>query len=118
MPSFTFDVSDLAQEYIKANIKDMSGNAGQETLVNDLVIDTTAILTVDIAGDQVQTEAVGNVYFSSAHPEAIELIIKAGEDHFEEFLDGISKESLGAYEGLNLLETIRELKIDEAFSSL
>jgi len=118
MPSFDIDVSNQAEQYIRSSIKDMPGNPGQETLVNDLEIDCNAVVTVHIAGNQVETEADGNIKFNSNHPDAIEQIIAAGEDHFGEFLQYLSSESSSAYNGLDIIRTIRQDAIDEAYQDL
>lgn len=118
MPSFTIDVSKQATDYVTASIKDMPGNPGQETLVEQLDIDCDAVITVNIAGQEVETEASGNIVLRSSHPEAIEQIIAAGEDHFKEFLEYASTESSSAYNGLDIIRTIRQDAIDEAFAEL
>lgn len=118
MPTFDYDLSQEAVEYVKASIKDMPGNPGQQSLLNSLDIDCSCILEVRIAGPEVETSADGNIRFISNHPEAIEQIIAAGEDHFEEFKDKLSKVSFAASASLNIIETIRQDKIDEAFDSL
>ena len=118
MPTFTYDLSPEAIGYVKASIQGMPGNPGQQSLVDSLSIDCSCILEVNIAGAEVNTESTGFIKLNSNHPEAIEQIISAGEDHFEEFKDGLSKVSFAASASLNILETIRQDKIDEAFDSL
>lgn len=118
MPSFTYDISNLAVEYVQASIKDMPGNPGQETLVKNIDYNCNAQITVHIAGDVVDTTADGNIRLDSNHPEAIEQIISAGEQNFNELIDRLSKESFNAYQGLDLIETIRQNNIDQAFGDL
>jgi hypothetical protein len=118
VPDFSYDISDLAVEYVKASIKDMPGNPGQEVLVEALDYDCSAEITVYIAGDVVETSAEGSIRLNSNHPEAIEQIIAAGEDNFDELITRLSKESFNAYQGLDLIETIRQNNIDQAFGDL
>lgn len=95
MPTFNFDVTDRAIEAAKDVMSTMPGNAGQETLVNDLQIDGYAIVTVDIRGPIVTTKSTYDVDIQSAHPEAIYIIMEAGKEAFEEY----AKEA-GEIEGL------------------
>lgn len=118
MPTFDIDVSKQATDYVAASIKDMGGNAGQEALIAALEINCSAVVEVHIAGDQVDTQADGNIKLTSNHPEAIEQIISAGEDNFIEFLDKLSSESESAYNGLDIIRTIRQTAVDEAFKEL
>lgn len=118
MPTFDIDVSRQAADYVAASIKDMGGNAGQEALIAALEIDCAATVEVHIAGDQVDTTADGNIKLNSNHPEAIEQIISAGEDNFLEFLDKLSSKSESAYNGLDIIRTIRQTAIDEAYNDL
>lgn len=118
MPTFDIDVSRQATDYVAASIKNMGGNAGQETLISELDIDCDAIVEVYIAGPNVTTTADGNIKLTSSHPEAIEQIIAAGEDNFLEFLDKLSSESESAYNGLDIIRTIRQDAVDEAFNQL
>jgi len=104
------------------NIVDRNGeeiyDAGQETLLNDLKVDCNAEIEVYIAGDDVETTAEGYVRFDSSHPEAIEIILAEAEESFEEFLSRLSTTSTEAYQGLDLIETIRQIYVDEAFKDL
>jgi hypothetical protein len=118
VPTFTYDISQYAEDYVRDSIKDLPGNAGQETLVKDLNIDLSCDITVHIAGSEVDTEANGNINFNSSHPDAIEQIISIGEDNFTEFLDKLSHVDFGAYAGLDIIETIRQDAIDQAFGEL
>lgn len=118
MPDFSYDISELAVEYVKASIKDMPGNPGQEVLVEALEYDCNVQITVYIAGDQVYTEAEGSIKLGSNHPEAIEVIISEAEDNFDEFISRLSDESFSPYQGLDVIETIRQNNIDEAFNDL
>lgn len=118
MPTFTFDISEEAAAYAKASTDGKAGNAGQETLLNDLNIDCNAEIEVYIAGDDVETTAEGYIRFDSSHPEAIEIILAEAEESFEEFLEKLSTTSTEAYQGLDLIETIRQIYVDEAFKDL
>ena len=118
MPTFDIDVSRQATDYVAASIKDMGGNAGQDALIQALEIDCAATVEVHIAGNQVDTTADGNIKLNSNHPEAIEQIISAGEDNFLEFLDKLSSGSASAYNGLDIIRTIRQDSIDEAYKNL
>lgn len=125
MPSFEKDLSQLAIDYVRESIKDMPGNPGQEALLQDLKVDCYCIGTVEISGQDVDVSVEGNIKFYSNHPEAIEIIIKAGEDNFEEFKEVIMKPTFRnrfiGFVGLNdsnVLESLREDIIDEAFRSL
>ena len=118
MPTFDIDVSRQATDYVAASIKDMGGNAGQDALIAALEIDCAAVVEVYIAGSQVTTQADGDIKLRSNHPEAIEQIISAGEDNFLEFLDKLSSESASAYNGLDIIRTIRQTAIDEAYNDL
>lgn len=118
MPQFTYDLSDVAINYVKESIKDMPGNSGQEVLVEDLEYYCNAELVVYIAGDFVDSVLGGDLVLRSNHPEAIEIIMEKAQEHFEEFRDAMNKESFFAYSGLNILETIRQNYIDEAFGDL
>ena len=95
MPSFTFDVTDRATEAARDVMSSMPGNAGQETLVNDLEIDGYAIVIVDINGPYIDTRSEYDVDIQSSHPEAISIIMQAGMDAFQEYA-----ERAGEIEGL------------------
>jgi hypothetical protein len=116
MPTFRFDVSDLALDHTRSSTKGKAGNAGQESLLSDLEIDGYCYLDVYIAGDEVTTTSEGDIRISSSHPEAISIIIGEAYDAFEEFKNGIQTESL--FGALNTLQLIREEKISEAFDQL
>jgi hypothetical protein len=118
MPTFTIDVSNYAQEYVADSIKDKGGNPGQEALIEALDIDCTATVEVYIAGDQVETTADGRIQFTSNHPDAIEIILAEAEDTFDEFISRLGSESSSAYNGLDIIQTIRQIAVDEAFRSL
>ena len=118
MPTFNIDVSDYAQAYVANSIKDKGGNAGQDALIEALDIDCVATVEVYIAGDQVETTAEGEVKFTSNHPDAIEIILAEAEDTFNEFIERLGGESLSAYNGLDIIQTIRQTAIDEAFADL
>jgi hypothetical protein len=134
MPTFTYDVSEFASAYAYQSMAGKAGNAGQETLINDIDIDCNCTLTVYIAGPEVSTEADGNIRFRSNHPEAIEIIISEAEEAFEEFKELLNLNTDRAFGAaaiyyatqwilysqnqLNMIETLRQEYIDEAFDSL
>ena len=118
MPEFSFDASQYAADYALASTKNKAGNAGQEALLEALEVDCNCTITVYISGDDVETEAEGDIRFISNHPEAIEIILAEAEEAFEEFKEIISTTSTEAYQGLNLIETIRQEYVDEAFKDL
>lgn len=124
MPTHDVDLSNTAVEYVRASIANMPGNPGQEVLVNDLDIDCNCIATVYIAGLLVEVTIEGNIKFNSNHPDAISEIINKGEEHFNEFKDGILYKETNISGGTsviynqNIIETIRGYAIEEAFASL
>ena len=118
MPEFSFDASEYAASYALASTNNKAGNAGQEALLGDLGVDCTCTITVYIAGDEVTTEAEGDIRFESSHPEAIEEILAEAEEAFDEFVAKLSESSTEAYQGSNLIETIRQQYVDEAFKDL
>lgn len=118
MPEFSFDASQYAADYALASTKGKAGNPGQEALLADLEVDCNCEITVYIAGDEVETSAEGDIRFISNHPEAIEIILAEAEEAFEQFKEILSSTSLEAYQGLNIIETIRQEYVDEAFADL
>lgn len=124
MPTREIDLSNSAVEYVRANIAGMPGNPGQEVLVKDLDIDCNCIATIYIAGPLVEVTVEGDIKFTSNHPDAISEIINKGEEHFDEFKDGILYKETNLSGGTkviynkNIIETIREYAIEEAFDSL
>jgi hypothetical protein len=88
MFTFSYDVSQQAEQYVRASISNMGGNEGQNSLIQSLNIDCFAILTVDIDvdGSLSTVGCSGNIVLDSGHPEAIEEILSVGEANFEEFL--------------------------------
>jgi hypothetical protein len=114
MPSFSFDISEFAVDWVRQSIKDMPGNPGQETLVKDLDIDCSCFITVDIAGRSATAEADGVIRLNSNHPEAIEQIIDHGEESFEEFIYYINNLN----EAPNYLAQLKFNYISEGFDSL
>ena len=84
-----------------------------------------AYLTVRIAGPDVSTSSEGNIYINSSHPEAISEIIATAEDNFNEFINKLDSTNLGldlaifyTANGNDIIETVRQNAIDEAFSQL
>ncbi len=123
MPEFSFDLSDYAKEWVKLSIKDMPGNPGQEVLVNELDIDCTSVMTVYIAGRDIDVECKGDIRLTSNHPEAIEIIIEKGKESFEFFNENIADiftrtRLIGVRLNPSIIDDIRDQKIDEAFRSL
>ena len=105
MPEFSFDVTENALNYMAQSIKGMPGNEGQRVLTERLVeeADAQAIVTVNIEGIVVTTDVDYDISLSSSHPEAIEDIMVAAEQYFQEYA-----ERAGDVEGL----------VDIAFDSL
>lgn len=118
MPDFSFDASEFAAQYALASMEGKAGNAGQEALLGNLQVDCTCTVTVYIAGSQVDTEAEGEIEFYSSHPEAIEIILAEAKEKFDEFIDKMSSTSFLAYMGFDLIETLRQDYIEQAFDSL
>ena len=118
MPSFDIDVSEYALNYARSSMQGKAGNAGQETLISDAEIDGYCIITVNIAGEEVDTSCEGNIIISSNHPEAIEIIIKEAEQAFEEFVNKCNGGSSSPYSGLDIIQTVRQMAIDDAFGEL
>lgn len=118
MPSFDIDVSNYAQEYVASSLKDKGGNAGQDSILGSLKINCNAVITVHIAGNEVDTSANGQISFETSHPEAISQILSGAEDTFQQFLSEVGGKSESPYNGPNIFQTIRQLAIDEAFDDL
>jgi len=114
MPSFSFDISEFAIDWVKQSIKHLPGNPGQEALVKDLDIQCSCIITVDIAGRSASENVDGTIRLNSSHPEAIEQIIDKGEQAFEEFVYYFNNLN----EAPNYLAEIKFYYIGEAFNSL
>lgn len=89
MPEFDFDVTAEAIEYVAAAIAHMPGNEGQEYLTQRMMeeVDAEVIVTVTIEGTNVDVDSKYSINLSSSHPEAIEDIMVAAEQHFEEFAE-------------------------------
>lgn len=105
MPEFKFDVTDEALEYMASSIAHMPGNEGQEYLTQQMIdtADAEAIVVVSIDGTSVDLESEYSISLTSPHPDAIQDIMVAAEQHFQEFA-----ERAGDIMGL----------VDEAFKSL
>lgn len=89
MPEFKFDVTDEALEYMASSIAHMPANEGQEYLTQ-LMIDTAdaeAIVVVSIDGTSVDLESEYDISLTSPHPDAIQDIMVAAEQHFMEFAE-------------------------------
>ena len=91
MPTFDFDVTESAYQYMIENIQDMPGNEGQEALVDMLEKDNRnncyALVRVDIEGANVQTTPVYDIDLVSPHPDAIIEIMKDAELYFQEYAE-------------------------------
>jgi hypothetical protein len=87
MPSFEFDVTEPAVEAAMETMSAMPGNPGQEALVQNLVIDAYAIVTVNINGPIVDVKSEYNIDIQSSHPDAISIIIEAGKQEFEQYAE-------------------------------
>jgi hypothetical protein len=85
MPSFKFDVTDEAVAYTQEAMSGLATNNGQESLLEQLIIDAYCIVTVYIAGDNVDVKSDYDISFFSDHPNAIEDILNEGEQSFQEF---------------------------------
>ena len=87
MPTFEFDVTEEAVDYATYKMNQMSGNPGQDSLLESLQIDATAVVSVHIAGRDVDIEPRYDIRFDSSHPGAIEQIINKGEQAFQEYVE-------------------------------
>lgn len=105
MPEFEFDVTDRALGYMASMIEPMPGNEGQRVLTERLAedADASAIVTVSIEGPTFNVDVEYDIDLKSNHPDAIEEIMKAAEQYFQEYA-----ERAGEVEGL----------VDIAFGSL
>jgi len=123
-PSFTWDISDVAIDYVKSSIKDMPGNPGQEVLVQDLEFDGYMWIVVEFNGDEIDISCTYDLKIRSNHPEAIEQIIKKAYDKYSELgnrIDGAgnSANKFSVVGGLDYLTGIlRQDAYDYAASSL
>lgn len=84
---FTWDVSDVAIDYVKKSIKDMPGNNGQKVLVEKLQYNGYMWLRVEFDGDQFTISCIYDLNIRSSHPEAIEQIIKKAYENYAELGD-------------------------------
>lgn len=91
MPTFDFDVTENAYQYMIDNIEDMPGNEGQAALVAILEKENRdncyALVRVDIEGLNVQATPVYDIKLVSPHPDAIIEIMKQGEEYFQEYAE-------------------------------
>jgi hypothetical protein len=92
MPEFDFNVTEEALEYMANSIKGMPGNEGQRVLTERLAeeADAEAIVTVSIEGPVVNVDSRYSLSLSSSHPDAIQDIMNAAEQYFEEFVENAS----------------------------
>ena len=90
MPTFDFDVTDEANQYALDEMQTMVDNEGQQALLEALNIDSYCIVSVHIAGDNVDTKVNYDVTFNSSHPDAIEDMLSHGEQAFQEFSERAS----------------------------
>jgi hypothetical protein len=105
MPIYTFDITDKCISFVKESIKDMPGNAGQETLVNDLSYAGSRFLAsvnLELDGDvSVSSNYLFRTY--TPHPEAIEIILDEAEKNAE--LITRQSEILGPWDLTEAIET-------------
>lgn len=87
MPEFKFDVTEGAVAAAEAAMAPMPGNAGQESLISNAVIDGFARVTVDIRGPYVDVQAEYDVDIQTSHPDAVYLITEAGVEAFQEYAE-------------------------------
>lgn len=80
-----FDITDKCIAFMRESIKDMPGNAGQETLVKDLEID--GYCYIDYDSDIPLAEATYDWNIRSNHPDAIEIIIEHAYESAELIAD-------------------------------
>lgn len=88
---FTWDVTDVAIDYVKKSIKDMPGNNGQRVLVEKLEFNGYMWIRVEFDGDEFNISCIYDLKIRSSHPEAIEIIIKTAYNKYQELgerLDG------------------------------
>ena len=123
-PSFTYDISDVAIDYVKKSIKDMPGNNGQEVLVEELEFDGYMWIIVEFNGEEIDISCTYDLKITSNHPEAIEQIIKKAYDNYSELgnrIDGSgnSADKFTITGGLNYLTgVLRQDAYDYAASNV
>lgn len=81
---FTWDVTDVAIDYVKKSIKDMPGNNGQRVLVEKLEFNGYMWIRVEFDGDGFEISCLYDLKIRSSHPEAIEIIIKTAYNKYQE----------------------------------
>ena len=105
MPTFDFDITERAVEYMAENIRPMAGNEGQTSLIESLIEDSdySSVVSIRIAGTIIEIDNRYDIDLKSSHPDAIEDIMDKAEQYFQEYSERAS-DILGL--------------IDEAFNSL
>ena len=87
----TFDITDKCIKFVAQVIKDMPGNAGQESLVNTMIDEAYGLVTVDVnidpVSEEVSIDSSGEINWRSNHPEAIDIIIGTAEDNTDLIID-------------------------------
>lgn len=115
---FTWDVSDVAIEYVKKSIKDMPGNTGQEVLVEKLKFDGYMWINVEFDGSEFTISCIYDLKIHSNHPEAIEQIIKKAYENYKEI--GERLDSAGGSSRFTLtggLDALTGLLREEAYDN-
>jgi hypothetical protein len=110
MATHYFDITLKCIDFAYNSIKEMAGNAGQETLIERLKDDANgqvfAVVTVDLdAGTHLAPDVTtsGDIYWKSSHPEAIEIIIEEAKQNVELLKDQAT--ILGPWSFLSALST-------------
>ncbi len=113
------DVSEQCLEFVKFYISlRIPGNAGQQTLVDNLDIQVECIVYLEAEFPVISTVAEGTIEIFSSHPEAIEYFIQDGKDAFEVFLAAMDTTTLEEPPVLNIAERVRQDVVDNFLSNL
>jgi hypothetical protein len=85
------------------------GNNGQETLIKQLKVDATCLVTLQADFPVIETQADGTYCeITSSHPEAIEYFIEQGYGAFLLFTDAMSITTLDEPPTFNRAEEVRQ----------
>lgn len=87
---YSFDITDKCIKFVATIIKEMPGNAGQDTLVGRAIEDAYGNAKVNVLIDDlegVDITSSGEIQWPSDHPEAIEIILKTANDNSELIID-------------------------------
>jgi hypothetical protein len=113
---FTWDVTDVAIDYVKKSIKDMPGNNGQKVLVEKLEFNGYMWVRVTFDGDEFDIDCIYDLKIRSSHPDAIEIIIKTAYDKYAELGDRLSGgNTADTFTGTGLLNSLTELLRRDAY---